>query len=105
MFWDKFQSLCDSINKSPNKVASEIGIASGTLTNWKQGGMPRWSAIDKVCEYFHVTREYFFPSEQKEKPAASEVDVDKLIRDILNLPRDKKEELFAKFMDIMNDGE
>lgn len=105
MFWDKFEALCDSIGKSPNKVASEIGIASGTITNWKQGGMPRWSAIDKVCAYFHVTREYFFPPDQKEKPADTEVDLDKLIETVLNLPREKKEEFVVKFMKLLQEKE
>lgn len=73
MFWDKFQNLCNSVDKSPNKVAAEIGIASGTLTNWKQGGMPRWAAIDKVCDYFGVTRDFFFPPETK-KPAPTGTD-------------------------------
>lgn len=73
MFWDKFVALCESIGKSPNKVASEIGIASGTITNWKQGGIPRWSAIDKVCGYFGVTREYFFPPEKKTTVSVDEL--------------------------------
>lgn len=177
MFWEKFLSLCNSVDKSPNKVAAEIGIASGTITYWKQGGMPRWSVIDKLCEYFQVSREYFFQpdvkeeqnedtpyinidkikdlakekglsitficqavgqgpyylndvkrrngsipeerlktiadtlgttveyltdqTEQKEKPAETEVDLDKLMEDILNLPRDKKEKLAVLFMEML----
>ena len=67
--------------------------------------MPRWSVIDKLCEYFQVSREYFFQpdvkEEQKEKPAETEVDLDKLMEDILNLPRDKKEKLAVLFMEML----
>lgn len=103
MFWDKFLKLCESVDKAPNTVATEIGIASGTLTNWKNGGMPRWKAIDKICDYFHVTREYFFPPDQKEKPTQKEVDVDDILKMMLNLPREKKEELLVKFMQVMKE--
>jgi hypothetical protein len=67
--------------------------------------MPRWKAIDKICDYFHVTRDYFFPPDQKEKPTSEEMDVDDILKMMLNLPREKKEELLVKFVQLMKDGE
>ena len=60
MFWDKYLELCTKINKSPNAVAKEIGISSGTLTGWKkEKKKPQPMTIRKVAEYFNVPTEYF----------------------------------------------
>lgn len=96
MFWDRFQKLCESVGKAPNTVAAEIGIASGTLTNWKNGGMPRWKAIDKICGYFHVTRDYFFPPDQIEKPVDIPTDALELNSMLLRMT----DEQIAKLKDI-----
>lgn len=99
MFWDKFLKLCESVDKAPNTVATEIGIASGTLTNWKNGGMPRWKAIDKICDYFHVTRDYFFPPDQKEKPADLPADAIELNSMLLRMT----DEQIARLKDLAKD--
>ena len=57
MFWDNFVNLCDQQKKSPNKVASEIGCSSGSITAWKQGRLPRKSTLVQIADYFDVTVE------------------------------------------------
>lgn len=55
MFWQRYLKLCNSVNKSPNLVAAEIGVkSSGTVTGWKNGAAPRHSVLVKLSDYFDV---------------------------------------------------
>lgn len=54
MFYDNFLYLCNQIGKSPNKVASELGLSSSIVTYWSKGKQPRDATIHKLSEYFHV---------------------------------------------------
>lgn len=55
MFWDNYLFLCNSVGKSPNAVAAEIGIkSSGTVTGWSKGSVPRKSILFKLSEYFKI---------------------------------------------------
>lgn len=68
MFWDNFERLCHEQNKSPNAVATELGISSGSLTAWKNGRVPRGVTLEKLEKYFNVTKAMLFSDNQKEKP-------------------------------------
>jgi repressor LexA len=68
MFYDKYLSLCTSAGKSPSSVASELGIATGTVSNWKQGGLPRIAQIQKIAEYFNVPAESLFEMRRSVPP-------------------------------------
>lgn len=58
MFWDNYVKLCNSVNKAPNVVASEIGIkSSGTVTGWSYGALPRHGTAIKLADYFGITVE------------------------------------------------
>jgi len=70
MFWNIFYNLCTLHNKKPNPVAKELGISSGTVTNWKNGTLPSSSALEKLADYFGVSVDYLLgKTEQKEKPS------------------------------------
>lgn len=71
MFWKNFYSLCSDRGKSPNGVAKELSIASGTITAWKNGKVPHHGTLLKLAEYFGVSVDYLLGNEprQKEKPA------------------------------------
>lgn len=58
MFWTQFTYLCASVGKSPNAVASELGIASGSITAWSKGTQPRNATVNKIAKYFGVTTQY-----------------------------------------------
>ena len=47
MFWQRFTELCTSQNKFPNNVASELGFSNAASTHWKQGSVPRATALKK----------------------------------------------------------
>ena len=57
MFWDRFITLCNKINKKPNPVAAELGISSGSITKWKKGGIPSDTNLKKIADYFGVSVE------------------------------------------------
>lgn len=60
--------------------------------------------LEKVAEKLNTTVEYLTDqSDQKEKPTSKEIDVDDILKMMLNLPREKKEELLVKFMQMMRE--
>ncbi len=60
MFWDNLYELCQKKGTSPSKVVKELGIATGSVTKWKNGSMPSKSTVQKLAGYFGVTVGYFF---------------------------------------------
>lgn len=58
MFWNNYVSLCAKQGESPNAVAKSLSIASGTVTNWKNGAIPQNSTLKKISDYFGVTTDY-----------------------------------------------
>ena len=63
MFWDIFVKLCNSVGKLPTIVVKEIGIAHGSITEWKRGRIPRDSTLIKIANYFGVTVDYLLGKE------------------------------------------
>lgn len=63
MFWKIFSELCLQRGKSPNAVAKELRMSSGSVTNWKNGTVPNNSALLKISNYFNVTVDYLLGKE------------------------------------------
>ena len=58
MFWENYQALCKGIGKSPNGVAAELGISSGSVTSWKNKNIiPRTNTLNAIADYFSVSVE------------------------------------------------
>lgn len=55
MFWKNFLYLCSSIKRSPNSVAAELGISSGSVTAWKNGRIPNWNTLNRIALFFNVS--------------------------------------------------
>jgi repressor LexA len=83
MFWEIFSKLCLQRGKSPNAVAKELKISSGSVTNWKNGTIPNNSALLKLADYFNVTVDYLLGKEDT-IPADT---TDFAVEDMLNLRR------------------
>lgn len=66
MFWTQYQLLCQRAGKSPNGVAKEIGLSSGTVTFWKNGKIPKSDTLKKIANYFGVTVDELLGNEKKE---------------------------------------
>lgn len=58
MFWDVYTALCAKQGVSPNAVAKSLSIASGTVTNWKNGAVPQNATLRKIADYFQVSTTY-----------------------------------------------
>lgn len=66
MFWINFEKLCAEIGKSPNAVATELGIPSGSITAWSKGTKPRNQTVRKIADYFDVTVQSLLGEQQLE---------------------------------------
>lgn len=62
-FFPRFYQLCRSRGTSPNAVARELGIPSGSVTAWKQGTAPRAKSLQKLAGYFGVSVDYLLGNE------------------------------------------
>ncbi len=77
MFWTNFSTLCADMNLSPNAVATELKIPSGSITAWRNGATPRTKSLTKIANYFGVTVDYLLTGEKEKAPgitAESEID-------------------------------
>lgn len=72
MFWNIFFSLCTEKGRSPNAVAKELSIASGTVTAWKNGKVPHHGTLLKLASYFGVTVDYLLGNEPTSPAAPTE---------------------------------
>ena len=54
MFWNNYCKLCSNKGLSPNAAAKEIGISSGSVTEWKKGRVPHIGTLKKIADYFGV---------------------------------------------------
>lgn len=59
MFWKKFERICNERGESPNGVAKNLGISSGSVTWWKKGKVPHNSTLKRIADYFGITVGYF----------------------------------------------
>lgn len=64
MFFDIYNRLCIKARKSPNAVAKELDISSGTVSNWKKGGTPSPTLLNRIADYFSVPVEQLLETEQ-----------------------------------------
>lgn len=98
MFWDKYFVLCSKIGKTPNAVAKEIGISSGTLTGWKKHNkVPLDMTIKKVADYFGVPISYFSEEapETEKAPMPNDIGEENILRMYRSLSTAEKGALYA----------
>lgn len=53
-FYENFVRLCNKADKTPSKVALEIGISKSIVSRWKNGGGVTDSTAIKIANYFDV---------------------------------------------------
>ena len=104
MFWDKYFALCSKIGKSPNAVAKEIGISSGTLTGWKKHNkVPLDMTIKKVADYFGVPVSYFSEeAPETEKASALNEKVEAIMKVYDMLTPENKERFSDSLSEILS---
>lgn len=93
MFWDNYLQLCIQKDMTPTAVGVELGFSRATVSNWKNGGMPREMALRKLSSYFGVTvDDLLADTPQKTPPASKELTEDdmKLLELFHSIPEDKR---------------
>lgn len=105
MFWTNFSTLCADKNLSPNAVATELKIPSGSITAWRNGATPRTKSLTKIANYFGVTVNYLLNGE-KENPASNADGVDDLDVEALDimhqLPPEKRAAALAMLRGLLS---
>lgn len=76
-FFTNYNLLCKAAGKSANGVAKELGIASGSVTQWKQGSTPRPATVERIAKYFGVTPEELLFGIKKEPSIPTDEELDK----------------------------
>jgi repressor LexA len=60
LVYKKFEKLLKDTGKTAYQVSKDTGIATATLTEWKNGTYtPKADKLLKIAEYFGVSIEYF----------------------------------------------
>lgn len=68
MYYDVFQSLCNSRKVKPVDVSRATGISTATLTSWKKGVYtPKAEKLQLIADYFGVSLEYLTTGQQPEQ--------------------------------------
>lgn len=58
--YEALDVICEAERISPNKVCTETGIASATISNWKSGKYtPKDDKVQKIADFFEVDIEFF----------------------------------------------
>lgn len=61
MSYKKFEALLKQKDLKPADVSKETGIATSTLTNWKQGKYtPKSDKLQKIADFLDVPITYFY---------------------------------------------
>ena len=104
---DKIKELCKSKGLTMKFLSDNI-LRDKTYFSNIRSGKTRMDddEVEFIANALETTVEYLTDqSDQKEKPTSKEIDVDDILKMMLNLPREKKEELLVKFMQMMKEGE
>ena len=64
--YEKFQRLLEEHDITAYKVSKETGIATATLTEWKNGTYtPKVDKLMLIAKFFDVPIEYFLTDEEQ----------------------------------------
>lgn len=73
MFYDNFIRACNSVGKSPSAVLLELGLGKSAGTRWKNGHAPTDATLQKLADYFGVSKETLLGRQEK-SPASDEAE-------------------------------
>lgn len=55
MFYDRLCAICKEKGVLITNMVKELGLSSGNLSKWKNGGAPRANTLQKLADYLGVT--------------------------------------------------
>lgn len=105
-FWDKYLELCTKNNSNANAEAKKIGIASATVSNWKNNsGSPQPHTLRKIADHFGVPVEYFSEETPAEiqKPSTSRAEAEDIMRIYDMLTPERQKQLRIAIADLLKD--
>lgn len=102
---DKIKDLCKSKGLTMKFLCDQIARDKTYFANIRSGKTRiDDDEIEFIAHMLDTTVDYLTDlTDQKEKPTPAEVDVDDILKMMLNLPREKKEELLVKFVQMMKE--
>ncbi len=56
-FWENFVLLCKENGEKPTVVVNKLGLSSGNIARWKNGGSISLENGKKIAEHFNVRME------------------------------------------------
>lgn len=99
-FWEKYVSLCSENGASPNAVAKELNISSGSVTWWKKGKVPHFQTLQKIADYFGVTVDYLLGKEDAPITDASLSEKEKIMLNwFRSLSADEQDAILRVFVE------
>lgn len=91
MYYENFEKLCQSKAVKPSAVSKETGIATSTLSEWKNGGYtPKPDKLQLIADYFCVSIDYLMNGKElsiEEKYGADYAHLVAQIRDDADLSK------------------
>ena len=70
MFWNNLIDLCNKKGTTPTALVNTLKIATGSVTKWKNGAVPRTVTLQKIADYFNVSVDYLLGKEQEKKTSS-----------------------------------
>lgn len=62
-----FEMLCEKNGVTPYKIGKETGIATSTLSDWKNGkSTPKQDKLKLIADYFGVSVDYLMTGKESE---------------------------------------
>ena len=72
VFYDNFIRACNSVGKTPSAVLLELGIGKSANTRWKNGHAPTDAILQKLADYFKITKEELLGQKERPSPEGDE---------------------------------
>ena len=57
VFFDTFTDLSRKRGLSPSMAAEDAGLNRSVITSWRKGRIPSTKTLDRLADYFGVTRQ------------------------------------------------
>ena len=90
--YEIFEKLCREHGITPYRVCKDLGIPTGTTSNWKAGRYtPKADKMQRIADYFGVGLEYIMTGKEKNNDqltAKDERDIKKKLDSIMSDIRD-----------------
>lgn len=100
-----FEELCVKNGVTPYKVSKATGIATSTLSDWKNGiSTPKQDKLKKIADYFKVSLDYILTGKEPQVDYLYSDENAEFLVEVTKMAKDKEfVERMTKYMSLMND--